>query len=90
MTQDISTVSLKLTNRRGLDPKVASELAMVAAQFEGHHITLTWQERSVDVQSIVALLSLSLSHGEKIRLSAQGQQAQEALDALVAVIQSEA
>jgi phosphocarrier protein HPr len=82
-------VTLKLTHKRGLDPKVASELAMVATHFDCDRVTLTWQGRSVDVKSIVALLSLELAQGEKIRLHAEGLQAQEALDALIEVIQRE-
>lgn len=82
-------VTIKLTHKRGLDPKVASELAVVATRYECDDITLTWQDRTVDVKSIVGLLSLGVERGQKVRLHAQGKQAQEALDALIDVIQKE-
>jgi phosphocarrier protein HPr len=89
MTTHTLPITLKLTNKRGLDPKVASELAVVATHFDCDQITLTWQARTVDVRSIVALLSLGVEAGEKIQLHAEGKQAQAALDALIEVIQDE-
>ena len=90
MTEQTLPITIKLTGKRGLDPKVASEMAVVATRCDCEEITLTWNDRTVDVKSIVALLSIGAQQGDKVRLHAQGRQALEAVDALIAVIQEDA
>lgn len=89
MSKQTLPITIKLTNKRGLDPKVASEMAVAAAHVDCDEISLTWHERTVDVRSIVALLSLGAEQGDMVRLHATGQQAQQAIDRLIAIIQEE-
>lgn len=90
MTKQTLPITIKLTSKRGLDPKVASEMAVAAAHYDCEEVTLTWQDRTVDVKSIVALLSVGAQQGDLVRLHAQGTQALEAVDALIAIIQEDA
>lgn len=89
MTEQTLPITIKITNKRGLDPKVASEMAVIAARADCEEITLTWHERTVDVRSIVALISLGVESGDKVRLHATGPQAQQVVDDLIAIIQEE-
>ena len=87
MSEKSWPITIKLTNKRGLDPKVASEMAVVATACDCDEVTLTWNSRTADARSIVALLSLGAEHGDMLRLQASGRQAQQALDGLIAIIQ---
>ena len=90
MSDHTLTVTVKITNRRGLDPKVASELAVIATRFGCQEVSLFWHEQKIDVKSIVAMLSIEIHKGDKVRLLASGENAQKTVDALIEVLQGEA
>lgn len=80
------TITLKLTGKNGLDPHVSAELAMTAAKFHSH-ITMTAHHQEVDVKSVAQVMGLSAEHNDLVELHAQGDDAQAAINALIAVIQ---
>lgn len=70
----------------GLHARPASLFAQAAAK-AGVPVTLTSAAgKSVNAASILGVLSLGIGHDEVVTLSADGEGADEALDALVAVL----
>jgi phosphocarrier protein HPr len=76
-----------LTNVLGLHARAAARLVQVAGRFQCR-ITLSKGGRGVDAKSILGLLMLAASMGERLRLSAEGADAEEAVDALSDLIRS--
>jgi PTS hybrid protein len=78
-----STRTLVLKNSLGLHARPAAVVARKASEFEAE-VTLN----GVDAASVLALMALGLTGGASVELSASGPQAQEALEALAAEIES--
>lgn len=82
MTERTVTVASSV----GLHARPASLFAQAAAQ-AGVPVTLTSAAgKSVNAASILGVLSLGISHGETVTLSAEGDGSEAALDALVDVL----
>ena len=82
MTERTVTVASSV----GLHARPASLFAQAAAK-AGVLITLTSAAgKSVNAASILGVLSLGISHGETVTLSADGDSADAALDTLVEVL----
>jgi phosphotransferase system HPr (HPr) family protein len=86
MTEHTLPITLKLTGKAGLDPHVAAQFAMVASTFDGD-ITLAAHGRTVNATSVTDVMSLGAVHNDMIELHAEGAQAQQAVNALIALIQ---
>ncbi len=82
MTERTVTVASSV----GLHARPASLFAQAAAQ-AGVPVTLTSAAgKGVNAASILGVLSLGISHGETVTLSAEGDGSEAALDALVDVL----
>lgn len=82
MTERTVTVASSV----GLHARPASLFARAAAK-AGVPVTLTSAAgKSVNAASILGVLSLGISHGETVTLSAEGDGSEAALDALVDVL----
>ena len=86
MIEHTLPVTLKLTGKAGLDPRVAAEFAMAAAQFDGD-ITVMCHGRTVNAKSVAQVMALGAVHDDLVELHADGAHAQQAVNALIAVIQ---
>jgi len=86
MIEHTLPITLKLTGKAGLDPRVSAELAMVAAQYDGE-ITVSCHGRTVNAKSVPEVMSLGAAHHDLVELHAEGEHAQQAVNALIAVIQ---
>ena len=86
MTEHTLPITLKLTGKEGLDPHVAADFAMIASHFDGE-ITVACHGRTVNAKSVTEVMSLSAEHNDLVELHAQGEHAQQAVNALIAVIQ---
>jgi multiphosphoryl transfer protein len=86
MIEHTLPVTLKLTGKAGLDPRVAAEFAMAAAQFDGE-ITVMCHGRTVNAKSVAQVMALGAVHNDLVELHADGEHAQQAVNALIAVIQ---
>jgi phosphocarrier protein len=86
MIEHTLPVTLKLTGKAGLDPRVSAELAMAAARFEGD-ITVACHGRTVNAKSVAEVMALGAVHNDLVELHAEGEHAQHAVNALIAVIQ---
>lgn len=81
------TVTIK--NKTGLHARPASDFVKEASKFSSK-ITIRRldEEEEVNAKSIVFLLSLGIEQGTAVELSAKGDDGQQAVDSLVALIES--
>ena len=75
---------LQVTSRLGLHARAAANLVRVASKFESR-LTLQRLDGSVeaDAKSILSILTLAASRGTALKITAQGVDEQEALEAIV-------
>ena len=76
---------LPITNALGLHARAAAKFVHTAGRFASH-IRVGRGGREVDGKSIMGLLLLAASHGSEIRITADGPDEQEAIDALCALV----
>ena len=78
-----------IQNRTGLHARPASEFTGCAKKFKSKiTIRLVNEEDAVDAKSILMLLSVGFSQGDEAVISAKGEDETEAVDALVALIET--
>ncbi len=73
--------TVEVVNKRGLHARASAKFVKLAADFEAE-VTVTRDGQSVDGRSIMGLMMLGAGIGSTLELSADGDQADEALDAL--------
>ena len=74
-----------ILNKRGLHARASAKFVETAARFQSE-VTVSKGGTSVSGRSIMGLMMLGASLGTSIELSAQGPDAQEALNALLQLI----
>lgn len=76
-------------NKSGLHARPASDFVKEAGKF-GSKITIRRldEEEEANAKSIVFLLSLGIGQGVEVEISAKGDDEQQAVDSLVALIES--
>ncbi len=75
----------RITNKRGLHARASAKLVEAASRFKAH-ITVSKDGQSVEARSIMGLMLLAASLGTDVELCAEGEDAQEALTAILALI----
>ena len=81
MIQTQTTISNKL----GLHARASAKLTKLASTFPCD-VWLTRGERRVNAKSIMGVMMLAAAPGTTLELETDGEQAQEAMDALLALI----
>ncbi|UVL35661.1 HPr family phosphocarrier protein [Pseudomonas sp. B21-041] len=80
-------LEIEIINKLGLHARASAKFVGVAGQYPDCTIRVgRTPETTVDGKSIMAMMMLAAGKGTKIYLSTEGHQEQEALDALVALI----
>ena len=74
-----------IRNRLGLHARAAVKLVELAQSFNAQ-VMLTKDEQTVTADSVMGILLLDSSQGEQITVSAEGSEAQQAFDAITALI----
>ncbi len=74
-----------IKNQRGLHARAAAKLAKVAGEFEAD-ITVSRSGQTVSGRSIMGLMMLAAAAGSDIDLTASGEDAEAALNAICALI----
>ena len=74
-----------ILNKRGLHARAAARFVKLAGQFNAN-VTVTHKDTTVSGRSIMGLMMLAASPGSHIRLSATGPQAEQAIEAIAALI----
>jgi phosphocarrier protein len=86
-TARVLTCTVTIANKRGLHARAAAKFVMVAERFDSS-IDVIRDGQSVPARSIMGLMMLGAGKGATLELRADGWDAKEALDALVALIES--
>lgn len=77
----------KIINKRGLHARASAKLVEAAARFTAH-ITVSRDGQCVDARSIMGLMLLAAGVGSTVEISAAGEDAPEALKAILALIEA--
>ena len=80
------TEKVTITNETGLHARPASIFVNMAAKFKSE-LMVEKGEKQVNAKSILAVLSLGISKGTEITISAQGPDEEEAVSKLVELVQ---
>jgi phosphocarrier protein len=73
--------TVEIINKRGLHARASAKFVKLAADYDAE-VTVTRDGQSVDARSIMGLMMLGAGPGSVLELTAEGVQADEALDAL--------
>ena len=79
------TATLNICNTRGLHARASAKFVKLASSFESE-IHVTRDGVTVDARSIMGLLMLGAGIGCSIDVSAEGPDAEEAMEALTALV----
>jgi len=83
-TKSISK-ELTIVNKLGLHARAASKLAQLCQQFSAR-ITLSLEKKEADASSIMAIMLLAGGQGKRVKVTAQGEDAPQALQAISQLI----
>jgi phosphocarrier protein len=78
--------SVIVTHKVGLHARPASVFVQTASKFSSD-ISVTCENRTANAKSILTVLTLGAHQGAEITIKAEGEDAQEALDALVKLVE---
>jgi len=76
---------IDIINKLGLHARAASKLVKLASKFDSE-LTIEKDEQSVSCKSIMGVMMLAASCGSQVTLHADGQDAQQAINALIDLI----
>jgi len=79
--------TIMITNETGLHARPASVFVSAAAKFKSE-LTLQKGEKQVNAKSIMGVLSLGITKGTEITVSANGPDEEEAIGALIDLVRS--
>ena len=88
MSTEPSTRTVTITNRHGLHARPSVVIVNTVRKYDAQ-VTIYRNGQSVDAANILDLLSLGAARGTKLVLSASGPQAEEVLDTLVQLFDTE-
>jgi phosphocarrier protein len=77
----------RIVNKRGLHARASAKLVEAASRFKAH-ITVSKDGQCVDARSIMGLMLLAAPIGTDIEISAAGEDAAEALTAILALVEA--
>jgi len=76
-----------IVNERGLHARASAKFVKTASQFDAS-VKVSRDGSTVDAQSIMGLMMLAAGTGSAIELTAEGAEAEAALDALSALVEN--
>lgn len=82
-----TTQSVSIVNKLGLHARASARLTQTASRFSAK-ITVCKDQKEVNAKSIMGVMMLAAPMGASITFSAEGEDAQEAIDALVALVEN--
>jgi len=77
--------TVQIANKNGLHARPAAEIVKVSAKFQSE-ITLVKDGMEVNGKSIMGVMMLAAGLGSEVTIETQGEREQEALDAILALI----
>jgi phosphocarrier protein HPr len=76
---------IEIINKLGLHARASAKLTQTASRFPCD-VSISRGSRTVNAKSIMGVMTLAASRGSQVTISAEGQQAEEALSAIVALV----
>ncbi|GGH80926.1 phosphocarrier protein [Pullulanibacillus pueri] len=80
--------AFKITNETGLHARPATVLVNQANQYQAD-LQLHYKDKTVNLKSIMGVMSLGVAKGAEIEVSAEGSDAKEALEGIEATLKKE-
>ncbi|WP_413379254.1 phosphocarrier protein HPr [Alkalihalobacillus sp. 1P02AB] len=77
--------TFKITAETGIHARPATQLVNKAGQYSSD-ITLEYKGKSVNLKSIMGVMSLGVAKGAEVTIKAEGSDAQDALNGLEGII----
>ncbi|MDP1641071.1 MAG: HPr family phosphocarrier protein [Phenylobacterium sp.] len=77
--------TVEILNKRGLHARASAKFVKLASSFEAE-VQVSKDGQSVDARSIMGLMMLAAGPGSTIHIAAEGDQADEALEALCGLV----
>ena len=77
---------VEIINKLGLHARASAKLTQLAGSYPCE-VWMTKGERRINAKSIMGVMMLAAGIGTQVELETNGEQAQEAMDALLALIQ---
>jgi len=78
----MSERTVKITDEAGMHARPASKLAQAAANYD-NTINLTFKGKTVDMKSIMGVMSLGVPQDAEVTISVEGDNADEVLNTLL-------
>src|ERR1700753_2026210 len=85
--KNIANGKFVVGNDRGLHTRPSTELVRCASSFRSI-VYLVYQKHSVNAKSLLGILMLAARKGAKIKIEAEGEDAEEAVQSIVALAQN--
>ena len=79
--------AVTLVNQLGMHARAAAKFVHLATRYEAR-VTVARDHREIDGKSIMGILLLAAARGSTITISAEGTDERDAVDALVALVES--
>lgn len=79
------TITTTINNKLGLHARASAKLTKLAGSFPCE-VWITKGERRVNAKSIMGVMMLAAGFGSTVVIDTEGERAQEAMDALLALI----
>ncbi|UOQ94325.1 phosphocarrier protein HPr [Halobacillus shinanisalinarum] len=80
--------TFNITSADGVHARPATVLVQNAGKYESD-INLHYKEKSVNLKSIMGIMSLGIPSGAEVKLTAEGSDEQEAIDHLASTMKNE-
>ncbi|RWZ51304.1 phosphocarrier protein HPr [Halobacillus fulvus] len=80
--------TMKITAADGLHARPATALVQVAGKYQSD-VNIEYKGKSVNMKSIMGVMSLGIPSGAEVKFTAEGSDEQEALDAVVSKVKDE-
>ncbi|WP_414829851.1 HPr family phosphocarrier protein [Alteromonas sp. H39] len=77
--------TVTIVNKLGLHARAATQLVQVANKFDAK-VTLLKGEKEADANSVLGLMMLESHQGEQVEIISDGEDAEEALEAIASLI----
>jgi len=81
------TREITITNKSGMHARPSAQLVQVAFQFKSD-ISVEYNGSRVNGKSIMGLESLGITHGCRIKIYTEGEDEQEAMEAVIDIIEN--
>ncbi|KGP72016.1 phosphocarrier protein HPr [Pontibacillus yanchengensis] len=80
--------TMKITSEDGVHARPATVLVQTAGAYKAE-VSLEYNEKSVNLKSIMGIMSLGIPSGADVKLKAEGSDEEEALQAIVDTVKKE-